>query len=315
MLIALLLLLAGLVVLTLAADRFVLSATRVSHVLGLSPILVGALVIGFGTSAPEMLVSALAGARGEIDIAVGNVIGSNTVNLTLVLGMAALVTPLVTRVETIRREGVVMFAAMALTTALLWNLELTRIEAGVLIAGMAAAAYLLIRWARRDPGPPPDLAVDADPSGRDPSFSTGREVAVGFAALLLTLGGADVLVRGATRLAAELDISSAFVGLVIVSVGTSLPELATALAAARRGQTDLVIGNVVGSNLFNALAVLGVAGLAGPGVVAGRFHGVMVLMMVTAAVAGVLVVTGRRLARWEGAVLLVLFLVLVALSA
>lgn len=316
MLISLLWLLGGLVVLTLAADRFVLAATRLSRAWGVSPILVGALVIGFGTSAPEMLVSALAGARGEIDIAVGNVIGSNTVNLTLVLGTGALVTPLVSRIVTIRREGVLMFAALALTTFLLWDLQITRAEAGILLGCMAGAVCLLIIWSRRDSERGLDPAgLGEPPDGTEAAVRIGAEALIGTVALLLTLGGADALVRGAGRLATEVGISSAFVGLVIVSVGTSLPELATAVAAARRRETDLVIGNVVGSNLFNALAVLGVAGLAGPGAVASRFHEVMILMMATAAVAGVLVVTGRRLSRGEGVVLLGLFLALIALSA
>lgn len=312
MLTAVLLLIVGLVVLTFAADRFVLSATRLSRALGLSPILIGALVIGFGTSAPEMLVSFLAGLRGEIDIAVGNVVGSNTVNLTLVLGTAALVTPLVSTVRTIRREGAAMLAVMAAATVLLWNLEVARWEAGALLAGMAAAAALLIVWSRRDAA---RGLVPVGLGGLGPSeVRIGREAVIGAVALALTLGGADSLVRGATRLAAEAGITSAFVGLVIVSVGTSLPELATAIAAARRRETDLVIGNVVGSNLFNTLAVLGVAGLAGPGSVSAEFRAVMVLMLGVGAVAGVLVWTGQRLTRWEGAVLLAGFGALIALS-
>lgn len=317
MLVALTLLIGGLIALTLAADRFVLAAARLSRALGLSSILIGALVIGLGTSAPEMLVSGLAAGRGEIDIAIGNVIGSNTANLTLVLGSTALVTSLVSRLETIRREGVLMFGAMATATVILWDLEIGRLEAGGLLAGMAVAAYLLVRWARLDVerGLEPGRSEDQPPERED--VRVGAEALIGMGALLLTLGGAEALVRGASRLAVELGVSSAFVGLVIVSVGTSLPELATAMAAARRNETDLVLGNVVGSNLFNTLAVLGLAGLAGPGSIAGEFHGVMILMLVAAATAGLSVLTGRRrqLERWEGAVMLAMFLGLIALSA
>jgi cation:H+ antiporter len=314
MLIALALLLIGLVALTLAADRFVLAAARLSRALGLSPILIGALVIGLGTSAPEMLVSSLASARGEIDIAVGNVIGSNTANLTLVLGSTALVTSLVSALKTIRREGALMFTAMAGATVLMWDLQIGRLEATTLLVGMAVAAYLLVRWAKADAelGLDPGRAEDEPPPRGE--IRIGMEALIGLGALLLTLGGAEALVRGATRLAEVLGITAAFVGLVIVSVGTSLPELATAMAAARRNETDLVLGNVVGSNLFNTLAVLGLAGMVGPGEVAGEFNGVMILMLVAAATAGAFVVTGRRLERWEGAVLLVMFLGLIALS-
>ncbi|MCB2222694.1 MAG: calcium/sodium antiporter [Actinobacteria bacterium] len=305
--IALALFVGGLIALTLAADRFVLSAARLSRALGLSPLLIGALVIGLGTSAPEMLVSALASGRGEVDIAVGNVIGSNTANLSLVLGSTALVATIVSKASTIIREGALMMVSMAIATLLLWNLQITRIEAVFLLAGMAAAAILLVRWARRDP--------EIIPEPRDGEVRVGVEVLVGLGALSLTLLGAELLVRGASRMALELGISSAFVGLIIVSVGTSLPELATALAAARRQETDLVLGNLVGSNLFNTLAVLGLAGMVGPGAVSEEFRGALVYMLVVGAVAGGFVLMGRKLQRWQGAVLLALFMGFVALTA
>lgn len=311
MLTSLALVVGGLAVLTLAADRFVTAAIRLSRAWGLSPVVIGALVVGFGTSAPEMMVSGLAGARGEIDIAVGNVVGSNTVNLTLVLGSAAVLTPLAARLATIRREGILMLVAMAVSAALLWDLRVQRWEAAVLAVGMVVAVALLLHWARRDAatGEAP-LEVDAG----DAAVRPGIEAVVGAVALGLTLGGADLLVRGASRLAEDAGISSAFVGVVIVSLGTSLPELATALAAARRRQADLVIGNVLGSNLFNALAVMGVAGLVGPGSLAGSFRPALALMVAAAAVAGVLMATGQRLVRWEGLVLLAMFLALVVVA-
>ncbi len=310
MLVALILFLVGLVALTLSADRFVLSASRLSRALGLSPILIGALVIGLGTSAPEMLVSAIAAGRGEIDIAVGNVIGSNTANLSLVLGSTALVATIVSRTTTILREGVLMLAAMAAAMLVLWNLDLNRIEAGALALAMVGAGYLLVRWARVDPE---TVAMPDDGGGED--VRVGVEWVIGAGALALTLLGAELLVRGASRMAVELHITSAFVGLIIVSVGTSLPELATALAAARRQETDLVLGNLVGSNLFNTLVVLGIAGLIGPGSLSSQFHGAMVYMMVVAVAAGGFVLTGRKIERWQGAVLVALFLGFVALSA
>jgi len=309
-LLALIFFVGGLVALTLGADRFVLSASRLSRVLGLSPILIGALVIGLGTSAPEMLVSGLAAWRGQIDLAVGNVIGSNTANLSLVLGSAALVATIVSHAKTILREGLLMLVAMVAASLMLWSLDLGRIEAAILVLSLFAAGYLLVRWARVDPE-----IVAARVAENTEDVRVGVEWAVGLSTLLLTLVGADLLVRGAIRMADELGITSAFVGLVIVSVGTSLPELATALAAARRGETDLVLGNLVGSNLFNTLAVLGLAGLVGPGVVSAEFKGAIIYMLVVAVVAGGFVVSGRRLQRWQGAVLLALFLGFVALSA
>lgn len=312
MLFAVVTLVAGLVLLTLGADRFVLAAARISRRLGVSPVLIGALVIGLGTSAPELLVSVLAAGRGEIDLALGNVVGSNTANMTLVLGSAALVSPIVSRVATIRREGFTMFVGLGVISLLLWNLELVRWEAAILAVAMVLAAVLLVRWSLPDrTGRGVDLMPGDEQVWRG---SLIREATLGVVMLLLTLLGADLLVRGASRLADVAGISSAFVGLVIVSVGTSLPELATAIASARRGETDLVLGNVVGSNLFNTLAVAGTAGLVGPGVVDTHFRNAVLFMLVSGVAAGLFVTTGREVTRWQGTVLLALFLGFVAIA-
>lgn len=311
MVFSLILLIVGLALLTLAADRFVVAAAHVSSALGLSPILIGALVIGLGTSAPEMLVSGLAAGRGEIDIALGNVVGSNTANLTLVLGTAAMVAPIVSRLRTITREGGLMLVAMGIFTVLLWDLELSRVEAIGLMSGMIVAIGLLIWWSSSDAKA--GRAPVPDPDTVDWQGPVRVEVAIGLAMLGLTLIGAELLVRGASRLAADLGISSAFVGLVIVSVGTSLPELATALAAARRGQTSLVLGNVLGSNLFNTLAVAGVAGLTGPGRAADTFHPALAFMLVAGVAAGAFS-WHSPVRRWEGAILLTFFLGFVTIA-
>jgi len=306
--VALVLLVIGLALLTLGADRFVVAAARLAGAWGLSAVLIGALVVGLGTSAPEMLVSSLAAARGEIDLALGNVVGSNTANVTLVLGMAALFTPIASRLRTVRREGLSMFVAVTLMAALLWNLRLDRIEALGLIVGLVVALGLLVWWSRRDDaeGSGPDLSA---PQWHGPAR---REILIGLFTLGMTLAGADLLVRGAVRLAAEVGLSSAFVGLVIVSVGTSLPELATSIAGARRGETDLVLGNVLGSNLFNTLAVAGIAGLIDPGAVDPGFRVALGFMVVSGLAAGLFAVSGRRIVRWEGAVLLAVFVGFVA---
>jgi len=309
-LIPVVLLLAGLILLTLGADRFVVAAARLSRILGLSPILIGALVIGLGTSAPELLVSALAAGRGELDLALGNVVGSNTANMTLVLGAAALVGPVVSQVKTIRREGVLMFLGLLGLTAMLWDLRLTRFGGAMLLFGMAGAAVLLVLWARSDPRA--EMVTEATAGEAPPSAA--RESLIGLGMLALTLLGADLLVRGASGLADELGISEAFVGLVIVAIGTSLPELATAMAAARRGETDLIVGNVLGSNLFNTLMVVGTATLIGPGGVDSSFRSALVFMVGAGVAAGVFVATGKKLARWEGAVLLGVFVAFIAVA-
>jgi cation:H+ antiporter len=301
--VAVVLLAIGLALLTLGADRFVVAAARLAGAWGLSSVLIGALVVGLGTSAPELLVSSLAAARGEVDLALGNVVGSNTANVTLVLGMAALFTPIASRLRTVRREGLAMFVAVTVMAILLWNLRLDRVEALGLTVGLVVALGLLVWWSRRD-----------DAEGRGPDLSApqwhgpvGREIVVGLFTLGMTLAGADLLVRGAVRLAEEVGLSSAFVGLVIVSIGTSLPELATSIAGARRGETDLVLGNVLGSNLFNTLGVAGIAGLIHPGSVDPGFRIALGFMVVSGLAAGLFAVSGRKIVRWEGAVLLAAF--------
>ena len=306
MLLALLLTLGGLALLPLAADRFVVSASRISRALGLSPILVGALLVGFGTSLPEIVVSGLAAAQGDPDFAVANVIGSNIANIGLVLGVAALMRPIKSSRGLIRREGTLVMVVTVLYVALLINGDVERWEAGVLLVVLALALFLLIRWSQSG------LIEEEDDLQR--YVTVRREFVIGVGTMVLTVAAATALVEGAERLADELGIQSAFIAATLVAIGTSLPELATAVAAVRRDEADLVLGNVLGSNLFNALAVTGVAGMIGPGVIDPGFAPLLWLLLGVTAFAGILVATGSRLVRWEGAVLLALFGAFVALA-
>jgi len=309
-------LIAGLAILALAADRFVLAAARMSRLWGISPVLVGALVVGMGTSAPELLVSVLASIEGEIDLALGNAVGSNVANVTLVLGITSMVAPLAGSARVLRREGVAMLAAVTVLAVMLYDLELTRVEGLILLAGMVVAALFIIRWARQDT----DLGImslEEDPeidSDEPAEISPRREIGLGVLSLLATLGGAELLVEGGSALAESLGVGSAFIGMTIVAVGTSLPELATSLAGARRHEDDLVVGNVLGSNLFNALAVAGLAATISPGEIEPRFRIASITMVACAALAGWFAFTGRKLVRWEGMLLLVGFLAFILMS-
>ncbi|MBT8217261.1 MAG: sodium:calcium antiporter [Acidimicrobiia bacterium] len=307
MLVALALTLGGLAVLPLAADRFVVSAGRISHALGLSPILVGALLVGFGTSLPEMVVSGLAAAKGDPDFAVANVIGSNVANLGLVLGVAALMRPISAGRALIRKEGTLVLIVTLLYVALHINGDVERWEGVVLAIVLGLTLGLLIRWSR---------ASILDEAGEDLStmVTVRRELVVGLVTMVFTVGAATALVEGAERLAIELDIQSAFIAATLVAVGTSLPELATAVAAVRRNQSDLVLGNVLGSNLFHALAVGGIAALIGPGVIDPGFTPLLWLLLGVTVGAGLLIATGGRLVRWEGAVLILGFVAFVAVA-
>jgi cation:H+ antiporter len=298
----------GLLLLALAADRLVVSAARLSRSWGMSPILVGALVIGMGTSAPELLASALASLAGHPDLAVGNAVGSNVANMTLVLGALAVVRPVPGDPRILRREGLLMLAAVALFYLALHDLEFNRIEGIALLVAVAPAGYLLVRWARadaKDAKQETEQRARTQPSGE--GIRVWREALLGLVCLGATLFGADLLVRGGSQLAIELGMGEAFVGMTLIAVGTSLPELATAIASARRGHNELVVGNLVGSNLFNSLWVAGTAGAIAPGQIDAGFRFAGLAMVGTTVIAGLLTATDRKLVRWEGAVLLGLF--------
>lgn len=302
----------GLVLLVIAADRLVVSAVRLSQTLGVSAVLIGAVVVGLGTSVPELLVSALAAADGEIDVAMANIVGSNIANVTLVLGSAALMAWIPAPQGIIRREGVLMAIAVSGLLLALWDGELVRYEAGFLAFGMLIAIYLLITWSLQDGEEGAiDTEVEEMLAGR--ARSPWLELLIGVASLVVTLFGADLLLDGAVEIAEEVGLSDTFLGLLL-GVGTSLPELATTLASVRRNETDLVLGNVIGSNLFNSLAVAGTAGLVGPGLLLDLGRPALIFMVAVALGAGLLTQSGHRLVRWNGAVLLTAFVAFGILS-
>ena len=300
---------AGLVVLTVAADWFVVGAVRLAARLRLSPVVIGAVVIGFGTSAPEMVVSGLAAGQGKLDIAVGNIVGSNIANLSLVLGAAALVTTVTVAGRTIRREAPLVVAA-TVAFALLVQGGLSRAEGVALLVGAVAAVAWILRATHEDEGGDEELAHEVEEFLTDAPVDLRRELLRTLVGLLGTLGAAQLLVVSATSVADALGLAEGFVGLTIVAIGTSLPELATALQAARKDETDLIVGNLLGSNLFNSLAVGGVAALAGPGPVGDPvLTGLAIwLMLGIAAIAMLFMRTGHRVVAREGGILLAVWL-------
>jgi cation:H+ antiporter len=313
MLLAILGVVAGLTLLTFASDQFVVGAARIATSLRLSAVIIGAVVIGIGTSAPELLVSVLAAAQGSLDIAVGNLIGSNVANLTLVLGVAAILTPIGVHRGVLRREAPIALGAVVLFAVLVRD-GLTRLDGLLLLVGLAGALVLVLRSARE--GDPALEAEVADFVTEGPP-STRRESVRTALGLIGTLGAAQLLVVSAVTIAREAGLGEGFVGLTVVAIGTSLPELATSVQAARKQETDLIIGNLLGSNLFNSAAVGGSIALAGPGAVEDpTLTGLALLLMVgIAALATLLMVTERTVVRWEGVVLLVGYLAVLPLLA
>ena len=301
---------AGIVLLWVSADPFVVAAARLARIWGVSPVLVGALVIGFGTSAPELVVSAVAAVRGELAESVGNVVGSNAANLSLVLGVSAVISPVVGQIRIIRREGVITLVAMAAMMVAAWDDTLARWEGIMLVSGMAITTVFLLTWSRRD------VKVGVAGAASGPAFDemiggTGGRAApeLGRASVSIAgiVVGAWLLVEGGSQVADVYGLTGGFVGATIFALGTSLPELVTAVAAARRKANELVIGNLLGSNLFNSFLVVGVAGVVGAGPIGDRRVWEHVMMMVIGVAVGVMAATRSRLGRRHGVILLGLF--------
>jgi cation:H+ antiporter len=295
---------AGLVALVTGAELLVRGAARLAYAVGISPLVVGLTVVAFGTSAPEIAVSVGAATRGQVDLAVGNVVGSNIFNVLFILGLSALITPLAVARQLIRQEVPLMIGVSVLLLVFALDGRIGRIEAATLCAGMVGYTVFLIRQSRAE-------AAALRAGGADPAAPRGRAglvldavfVLCGLALLVL---GAGWLVEAAVSLARSLGVSELVIGLTIVAAGTSLPEVASSIVAAIRGERDIAVGNVIGSNLFNILACLGIAGLvaAEPLAVAPAVRTFDLPVMVAVAFVCLPVFfTGAAIERWEGAVL------------
>ena len=304
----------GLVVLSLAADQFVRGAARLAVVLRMAPLVVGAIVVGFGTSAPEMLVSGVAAANGRLDIGVGNIVGSNVANISLVLGAASFVALVPVSRSVVRRDAAVSVAAVAMF-ALLVQGELDRLKGALLLVALGAWFVLILRGARTT-GSEADMDDLSELVGEDPP-ALGIETLRTLVSLALVAGSAYILVEGAERVADALNLSGGFVGYTMVAVGTSAPELVTAVAAARQRETELLVGNLLGSNVFNSLAVGGVISLVRPGPVGDVTLQTLgsVMMVVICVVSWVGMAIGHRVTRIDGILLLGLWVASIALLA
>lgn len=304
----------GLVLLVAGAELLVRGAARLAVALGVAPLVIGLTVVAYGTSAPELAVSVQAAWTGQADISLGNVVGSNIANVLLILGLSALVAPLAVALQLIRFDVVVMILVSMLVPALAWEGELGRLDGALLVCGGMGYTAWLVRQSRKAPQP----QATAGPDG--PTARAGAAPLVGNAVLaLIGLGllvlGARWLVAGATTLARSLGVSELIIGLTIVAVGTSLPELATSVVASLRGQRDIAVGNVVGSNIFNILIVLGGAALIGPqGVAVSRtaFAFDIPVMIAVALACLPVFFTGYRIDRWEGLLFLAYYAAYVA---
>lgn len=247
----------GLALLVWSADRFVEGAAATARNLGVSTLIIGITVIGFGTSAPEILISIIAALQDTPDLAIGNALGSNIANIGLILGVTALILPLGVDSKLIRREYPILMAATLLLFYLLQDHRLDRLDGLLLIGALLLAMGYLVWYSLRDEGDVMEQELEQE----IPHMSTGRALGWTLVGLLLLIASSKLLVWGAVNIATAMGISELVIGLTIVALGTSLPELAASIAGVRKGESDLVIGNVIGSNLFNSLAVVGVPAL------------------------------------------------------
>jgi len=302
---------AGFIALAWSADYFVVGASAIARHLGVSSMLIGLTVVGIGTSLPEMLVSAMAAIDATPGLALGNALGSNVANVGLILGATALITPLVMHSQVLRREFPLLMAVVLATGLLLLDAELTRAEGVGLLLGMVGV-LVWMGWQSRRPASPSDPIVRELTAALPAQQPLGKAAIQALFGLALLLISSRVLVWSAVALAERIGVSDLVIGLTIVAVGTSLPELAAALASARRGDDDLAIGNIIGSNLFNLLGVLGIAAVITPFAVSGvslaRDYGIMSAFMLALVLVGFGLGRRGRVGRAEGACLLAAFI-------
>lgn len=305
----------GLALLTVGGEALIRGAMATARRLGVSPLLSGIVIVGFGTSAPELVVSVDAALSQRPDIAIGNVVGSNISNILLILGICALITPLAVKPLALRRDAVTVVAAGLLFLILVGGSALGSVDAVILL--MALAAYLF--WAYWSESTHPDASAElhtaeAEELTRLPK-SVVWTVATVIIGLLMLVTGSQVLLKGAVGIAEDFGVSEAVIGLTLVAVGTSLPELSISVIAALRRHADVAVGNVLGSNIFNLLGILGVSALLQPLPVHARILQFDQWIMLGASLLLLLFLyTGRRLSRLEGGILVAAYCVYIGLS-
>lgn len=299
-------LIAGLVLLVAGAEVLVRGAAKLAAQFGVPPLIIGLTVVAFGTSAPETAVSVQAAFNSSGDLAIGNVIGSNIANVLLILGLTAVVAPLIVSRQLIRLDVPIMIGASLVVYALAWDGSLSRLDGALLFAGVLAYTGFLIISSRRDKSAVAEDDEFAKEFGLDePAKPYAWAINLGLiiAGLVLLVTGSNFLVESAVTMARALGISELVIGLTVVAIGTSLPELATSIMAAIKGERDIAVGNIVGSNIFNLLCVLGLASMVSPqaiNVAANALAFDFPVMIAVAVACLPIFFAGYRINRWEG---------------
>ncbi|MCS7056660.1 MAG: calcium/sodium antiporter [Thermoflexales bacterium] len=312
----LILFIVGLGLLIAGAELLVRGAARLAAAVGISALVIGLTVVAFGTSSPELAVSVQAALAGQADIAFGNVVGSNIFNILVIIGLSALITPLIVAQQLVRLDVPVMIGVTVLAALFAQNLNISRLEGIILFAGLVIYTIFLFVQSRREASAvvEQEYAQEFGERPRGP-----LQVALNLVFVVIGLGmlviGSRWLVDGAVAIARVLGVSELVIGLTIVSAGTSLPEVATSLVAAIKGERDIAVGNAVGSNIFNLLSVLGLSSIAAPSGIsvapAALNFDVWVMLAVAIACLPVFF-TGYRISRWEGAMFVGYYIAYVA---
>jgi len=254
--------LAGLTLLIIGADRFVIGAANIARNMGVSPLIIGVSIVGIATSAPEILVSSAAALDGKTEIAIGNAVGSNIANIAMVLGVTAIIKPLAVSSQTLKQEYLLMFLSAVIAVLVLVDQDLSRLDSLILLASLGFALYWIVQLARRS------LYTDPIVGEFEKELATPvplpRSVIYLIAGLVILLLGAELLVNSSVEIAQYFGISDLVIGLTIIAIGTSLPELAASLMSVIKDEADIAVGNILGSNMFNMLAVIGVPGMLEP---------------------------------------------------
>jgi cation:H+ antiporter len=318
----------GLLLLFIGGEALVRGSVSVARKLKISELVIGLTLVGFGTSMPELVTSLQAIERGAVGISVGNVVGSNIANILLVLALAAVISPILVNPQALRRDGTIMIAVTLLLCILMWFDQFSRL-AGFGLAGLLIAYLAFSLVADSQPGNAAGEMHRAEGETVEAHLGLGLGLVIAVAGLAGVIVGANLLVTGSVSIARSLGISETVIGLTIVAVGTSLPELATSVIAAIRKRADVAIGNIIGSNIFNILGILGITALVHPFSIRGDLSaGAMAAgepvsimsnidvgaLILSAALLMLFAMTGKRIARWEGGVLLLGYAVYMGLT-
>jgi len=304
-------LVAGLVLLVIGAEFLVKGASKIAAILQISPLIIGLTIVAYGTSAPEMSVSIMSTYSNQGDIAVGNVVGSNICNILLVLGMSSVVAPLLVTKQIIRSDVPIMIGVSLLLLMFGLDGQISRVDGIILFVGAALYTLSLIYQSSKQGAEQDEFTEEYGFSGEVTSALWLKNIVFVIGGSILLVLGSRFLVKSAVEIATSFGVSELLIGLTIVAFGTSLPELATSVVASFRGETDIAVGNVLGSNIFNILAVLGVAGALSPtGITVAKsiIHFDLLVAIAVALVCLPIFYSGKRIDRWEGLLFLFYYL-------